>query len=176
MVIWFVVIWITTDTFTAISFAFQQDSRTTKAPRRNPCEGRLCDRSIAMDPMRILLKNEDNRSMKDKTPRDTNSFVSISTRIYMAGPVLDGEECGFVAESFGGASGITGNCCKSLAHGILCPETVTKMEQNTEGGRNNRVVKAFFDRYHLKGPMSCMELLSDPEILPHLTMAMRNLA
>mmetsp|Transcript_21007 Transcript_21007/g.49578 ORF Transcript_21007/g.49578 Transcript_21007/m.49578 type:complete len:159 (+) Transcript_21007:570-1046(+) len=62
-----------------------------------------------------------------------------------------------------------------LAHGILCPETVTKMDELTQGGRNNRAVKAFLDRYKRYGPMSCMELLSDPEILPHLTTTLRGL-
>eukprot|EP00536_Pseudo-nitzschia_multiseries_P007550 jgi/Psemu1/18197/gm1.18197_g len=62
-----------------------------------------------------------------------------------------------------------------LAHGILCPETVAKMDELTQGGRNNRAVKAFLDRYKRYGPMSCMELLSDPEILPHLTNTLRGL-
>ena len=99
----------------------------------------------------------------------------------MVGPVLDNEDGRLMGESH--ASSITGDISdapvayrRSLAHGILCPETVTKMKTAAMGGRSNRVVKTFIDRYHKHGPMSCMELLSDPEILPHLTAAMRDLA
>lgn len=60
------------------------------------------------------------------------------------------------------------------AHGLLCPETVQRMERSV--GRNNRVVARFLDRYNRHGPMSCVDLLSDPEVLPHLTSAMRDLA
>jgi len=172
-VIWYVVLWIATGSFRSvpmISSAFLQDSRTSKPPPRNLCEGISCDRSIAMDPMRLLRKH-------------ANSFGSISP------PYSDDDHddddhdddyCSLPGESFlsslGNGNDMLGTCCQSLAHGILCPETVTKMEQTTQGGRSNRAVKAFLDRYRRQGPMSCMELLSDPEILPHLTMAMRGLA
>lgn len=93
----------------------------------------------------------------------------------MAGPVLDDEDSvldSMQMQCFGKHGG--GGC--GLAHGILCPETVSKMDELTRGGRSNRAVKAFLDRYRRYGPMSCMELLSDPEILPHLTTTMRHLA
>jgi hypothetical protein len=61
------------------------------------------------------------------------------------------------------------------AHGILCPHTVARMEKNTNGGRDEEAVKQFLDRYHHCGPMSCIDMLSDPEVLPHLTKAMRDL-
>lgn len=38
----------------------------------------------------------------------------------------------------------------------------------------SEALKQFLDRYRRKGPMSCLPMLSDPDILPHLTMAMRN--
>ncbi len=93
----------------------------------------------------------------------------------MVGPLSKDEDSVLVGESVksspGGARGMPG-----MAHGVLCPETVSKMELATQGGRSNRAVKAFLDRYHKCGPMSCMELLSDPEILHHLTTTMRDLA
>lgn len=94
----------------------------------------------------------------------------------MVGPLSkDEEDCGLVGEFTMSSPGSTGGM-PGLAHGVLCPETVSKMELATHGGRNNRAVKAFLDRYHKCGPMSCMELLSDPEILRHLTITMRDLA
>lgn len=92
-----------------------------------------------------------------------------TTRIHMAGPALDEEDRALLRGK--GAGGRR----RGLAHGILCPETVGKMDELTEGGRNNRAVRAFLDRYKRHGPMSCMELLSDPEILPHLTTTLRGL-
>ena len=87
----------------------------------------------------------------------------------MVGPILDDEENGLLIETISIEKRHT-----SLAHGIMCPDTIAKMERATHGG-NNRAVKAFLDRYHRHGPMSCMKLLSDPEILPHLTSTMRDL-
>lgn len=106
---------------------------------------------------------------------NTSPYGSISTRIYMVGPISSDEECGLVGESDSSFPG-SASCMPDLAHGILCPETVNKMEMATQGGRSNRAVKTFLDRYHKYGPMSCMELLSDPEILPHLTKTMRDVA
>lgn len=61
------------------------------------------------------------------------------------------------------------------AHGILSPETVARMVENTANGRNtNPAVEHFLTTYKRKGPMSCLEMLSDPEVLPHLTQAMRD--
>ena len=58
------------------------------------------------------------------------------------------------------------------AHGLLCPETVQRMERSAG---NNKVVARFLDRYHRLGPYSCVDLLSDPDVLPHLTSAMRSI-
>ena len=60
------------------------------------------------------------------------------------------------------------------AHGILSPETVLRMDEMTGGGHGNPTVTKFLSTYRRKGPMSCLEMLSDPEVLPHLTKAMRD--
>jgi hypothetical protein len=62
------------------------------------------------------------------------------------------------------------------ARGILSPETVSKMDDMTEGGYGNEAVASFLKTYRQHGPMSCLEMLSDPAILPHLTKAMRDIA
>jgi hypothetical protein len=62
------------------------------------------------------------------------------------------------------------------AHGILSPETVSRMDDMTNGGHGNEAVSTFLKAYRQHGPMSCLEMLSDPEILPHLTKAMRDIA
>jgi hypothetical protein len=61
------------------------------------------------------------------------------------------------------------------AHGILSPETVSRMDEMTTGGNENPAVTRFLSTYRRDGPMSCLELLSDPEVLPHLTKAMRDI-
>lgn len=61
------------------------------------------------------------------------------------------------------------------AHGMLSPEIVARMDENTINGRNNPAVDSFLRTYRTKGPMSCLEMLSDPEVLPHLTQAMRDI-
>jgi hypothetical protein len=62
------------------------------------------------------------------------------------------------------------------ARGILSPQTVSRMEDMTSGGSGNEAVVNFLDTYRRLGPMSCLEMLSDPEVLPHLTKAMRDIA
>lgn len=61
------------------------------------------------------------------------------------------------------------------AHGMLSPEIVARMDENTINGRSNPAVESFLRTYRRKGPMSCLEMLSDSEILPHLTQAMRDI-
>jgi len=61
------------------------------------------------------------------------------------------------------------------AHGILSPEIVARMDENIINGRSNPAVDEFLRTYRRKGPMSCLEMLSDPEVLPHLTQAMRDI-
>jgi hypothetical protein len=63
------------------------------------------------------------------------------------------------------------------AHGLLSPETISKMDRMTaNGGHRNEAVVLFLDTYRLNGPMSCLSMLSDPNVLPHLTSAMRDIA
>jgi len=100
-------------------------------------------------------------------------FKSSDTRVHNTIGPFDDEECSL-------EDSVLADCDTlpefKTAHGILCPDTVARMDRNTHGGRNNKAVKAFLDRYRHCGPLSCVELLSDPEILPHLTKAMRDLA
>lgn len=60
------------------------------------------------------------------------------------------------------------------AHGLLSPETVMRLE-NRAAHRSEALV-TFLDQYRRQGPMSCLHMLSDPEILPHLTKAMREVS
>lgn len=61
------------------------------------------------------------------------------------------------------------------AHGILSPETVMRMEEMVEfEGHSSDAVDRFLKQYRRSGPMSCLAMLSDPEVLPHLTRAMRS--
>ena len=62
------------------------------------------------------------------------------------------------------------------AHGILSPETVSRMNEMSSGGYGNEAVSMFLDSYRRNGPMSCLEMLSDPNVLRHLTKAMRDIA
>lgn len=62
-----------------------------------------------------------------------------------------------------------------MTPGILSPETVQRMDEMTEGGNGNEAVSTFLKAYRQMGPLSCLEMLSDPEILPHLTKAMRDI-
>ena len=43
-----------------------------------------------------------------------------------------------------------------------------------EGGHSSAAVGHFLRRYRRNGPMSCLSMLSDPDVLPHLTKAMRD--
>mmetsp|Transcript_35125 Transcript_35125/g.49894 ORF Transcript_35125/g.49894 Transcript_35125/m.49894 type:complete len:170 (+) Transcript_35125:364-873(+) len=63
----------------------------------------------------------------------------------------------------------------ATSNGLLSPETVTKLDQMTAAGERNEAISLFLDTYRQKGPMSCLHLLSDPDVLPHLTEAMRDL-
>ena len=60
------------------------------------------------------------------------------------------------------------------AHGLLSPETVMRLEELTRKGHDSDALRNFLDQYHRKGPLSCLTLLSDPEVLPHLTSALRD--
>jgi hypothetical protein len=61
-----------------------------------------------------------------------------------------------------------------VAHGMLSPQTVMRLEELTRLHRHHSpALDSFLDSYYSKGPMSCVPMLSDPDVLPHLTMAMR---
>mmetsp|Transcript_876 Transcript_876/g.1717 ORF Transcript_876/g.1717 Transcript_876/m.1717 type:complete len:164 (+) Transcript_876:922-1413(+) len=60
------------------------------------------------------------------------------------------------------------------AHGILSPETVKRMEELVDEDDRTEALNQFLERYRRQGPMSCLPMLSDPDVLPHLTNAMRN--
>lgn len=59
------------------------------------------------------------------------------------------------------------------AHGLLCPFTVERMDAVTRHGEHDQVVRRFLDKYRLHGPMACVDMISDPDVLPHLTQAMK---
>mmetsp|Transcript_6294 Transcript_6294/g.9262 ORF Transcript_6294/g.9262 Transcript_6294/m.9262 type:complete len:158 (+) Transcript_6294:335-808(+) len=61
------------------------------------------------------------------------------------------------------------------AHGLLSPETVMRLDKMTAKGGRSKALDLFLTTYRRKGPMSCLEMLSDPDILPDLTSAMRDL-
>jgi len=61
------------------------------------------------------------------------------------------------------------------AHGLLHPHTFMKLQEHygREGGCDNAAVEYFLNRYQKYGPMACVQCLSDPNVLPQLTEAMR---
>jgi hypothetical protein len=62
------------------------------------------------------------------------------------------------------------------AHGILSPETVMRMERLNSHGHRSDALDSFLDTYRQHGPLSCLPMLSDPDVLPYLTEAMRDVA
>lgn len=61
------------------------------------------------------------------------------------------------------------------AHGLLSPETVMRMDENTKKHHHrSEAVSHFLDTYHRFGPMACLPMLSDSQVLPELTEAMRD--
>mmetsp|Transcript_14252 Transcript_14252/g.20053 ORF Transcript_14252/g.20053 Transcript_14252/m.20053 type:complete len:173 (+) Transcript_14252:252-770(+) len=62
------------------------------------------------------------------------------------------------------------------AHGLLSPETVRRLEQMNRQNACSEAVTQFLSTYRRCGPMSCLPMLSDPDVLPHLTEAMRDIA
>jgi len=61
------------------------------------------------------------------------------------------------------------------AHGLLSPETVMRLDE-THGSTKSEALRNFLDTYTRKGPLSCLPMLSDPDVLPYLTEAMRDIA
>lgn len=62
------------------------------------------------------------------------------------------------------------------AHGLLSPETVMRLEEMRSSRKNNQALTNFLSTYRQHGPLSCVPMLSDPDVLPHLTLAMREIA
>ena len=61
------------------------------------------------------------------------------------------------------------------AHGLLSPEVVT-MIADANGELADGPLYDFLKSYRSKGPMGCVWMLSDPDILGELTTAMREIA
>jgi hypothetical protein len=62
------------------------------------------------------------------------------------------------------------------AHGLLSPQTVMRMEKRTSKSQRSDELSQFLKTYRREGPMSCLPMLSDPQVLPHLTEALRDIA
>ena len=60
------------------------------------------------------------------------------------------------------------------AHGLLSPVTVMRMEVMTSSATRDEAVENFLRTYRNEGPMACLPMLSDSNVLPRLTEAMRN--
>jgi hypothetical protein len=62
------------------------------------------------------------------------------------------------------------------AHGLLSPETVMRMDiMTSNNGSRDKALDMFLDTYKKKGPMACLPMLSDENVLPRLTEAMRDI-
>jgi hypothetical protein len=64
----------------------------------------------------------------------------------------------------------------STAHGLLSPETVMRLEEVITEGHRSDALNRFLDTYRRKGPLACLPMLSEPDVLPHLTAALRDIA
>jgi len=62
------------------------------------------------------------------------------------------------------------------AHGLLSPETVQRIHELNAGDHGSDALTRFLEQYQRKGPVSCLSMLSDPAVLPHLTQAMRDVS
>lgn len=61
------------------------------------------------------------------------------------------------------------------AHGLLSPEVVSRIADANDLEMNGPLHR-FLKTYKSRGPMACLSMLSDPEVLPELTRAMRDIA
>jgi hypothetical protein len=59
------------------------------------------------------------------------------------------------------------------AHGLLHPHTFMKLRDQYEHNGGGDAIRYFLDTYEEYGPMACIPCLSDPDVLPKLTEAMR---
>jgi hypothetical protein len=61
-----------------------------------------------------------------------------------------------------------------VGNGLLSPQTVKKLDDKARISNNsNSAIYLFLDTYKRCGPMACLPMLSDPQVLPHLTRALR---
>ena len=60
-----------------------------------------------------------------------------------------------------------------VANGLLSPQTVMRLEARSNDFGACEFVLRFLDTYRSRGPMACLSYLSDPNVLPALTKAMR---
>ena len=113
--------------------------------------------------------------------------VSSVAAAYASRPVVAGRRRTASAPPPGGG----------LAIGLLSPEMVARMDEEISNNNNkvrrrrdctNRtspppppppinpdVVERFLRTYRQESPMPCLEMLSDPDVLPHLARAMRDI-
>ncbi|KAL3781280.1 hypothetical protein ACHAWO_001617 [Cyclotella atomus] len=63
----------------------------------------------------------------------------------------------------------------STAHGLLSPEVVMRIADNHDLDQDGALFR-FLKTYKSRGPMACLPMLGDPEVLPELTRAMRDIA
>ena len=63
----------------------------------------------------------------------------------------------------------------STAHGLLSPEVVMRIADSNDLEMNGALHR-FLKTYKSRGPMACVSFLSDPDVLPELTRAMRDVA
>jgi hypothetical protein len=61
------------------------------------------------------------------------------------------------------------------AHGLLSPETVMRLDRHYSESSSPSQLATFLQTYKQHGPLSCIPFLSDPDVLPHLTLALRHL-
>lgn len=120
-------------------------------------------------------RRRDNRRANYMPPSNQNSQVPPNTAQNMLRSVGAEQERG---KNWRLSHSVLASCDTlpsfPTAHGILSPETVSRMDEITAGGNGNEAVITFLHTYRQSGPMSCLEMLSDPEVLPHLTRAMRD--
>ena len=61
-----------------------------------------------------------------------------------------------------------------VANGLLSPQTVKRLDEKARNSAEiNDAISYFLDTYKEYGPMACLPMLSDPQVLPELTRAMR---
>lgn len=63
----------------------------------------------------------------------------------------------------------------STAHGLLSPEVVMRIADQHDLDQDGALY-LFLKTYKNRGPMACLPMLGDPNVLPELTKAMRDIA